>query len=258
MDPITIGSAISAVGSLLGGRAAAREQARLIAQQNEYNRPVNIRARAEEGGFNPLLFVGPGVDTQATAGVPMMGQAISNAALAVSDGMGAKAQADAYAAALEQQNQELRKALDSATLRPEVRGGFVVQPQASALPVAYGAADTWQVDPNETPAIAGFRMGAGNGGFMYDPAVSNADTNETRYGDSELASMLTGAGVLWKDLLYNAKHNPAMLDFYGNAAKGLHDVAPWNWTIKNSVFGAIPPYPPVLSDPESDYWRHQR
>lgn len=117
-----IAAGIGAVSSLIGGRKAAKEQRRAIAEQNAYNHPSAIRARAEEAGFNPLLFVGPGVGTQTALAQPVMGQAIANAGLAIANGVSDWEAQRAQATALEKQNAELRKALETATLRPKVGG----------------------------------------------------------------------------------------------------------------------------------------
>lgn len=131
-----LGAAIGAAASLFGGRKAAKEQRRAIAAQNAYNDPSAIRARAEAAGFNPLLFVGPGVGTQTALAQPVMGQAIANAGLALSSGISDWEQAKAEQTALAQQNAELRKALETATLRPKVAGvwpsGPVYTPKAPA------------------------------------------------------------------------------------------------------------------------------
>lgn len=134
--PAIVAAGISAVSSLFGGRKAAKEQARAIAAQNAYNSPSAIRARAEEAGFNPLLFVGPGVGTQTALAQPVMGQAIANAGLAIANGVSEWEEQRAQATALEKQNAELRKALETATIRPKVAGvwpsGVVAVPQTPA------------------------------------------------------------------------------------------------------------------------------
>lgn len=136
-----VAAGVSALGSLIGGRKAAKEQRRAIAEQNAYNAPSAIRARAEEAGFNPLLFVGPGVGQQTALAAPVMGQAIQNAALAAADGLSEYGKEKAYSSQLEQQNEELRKALQGATLRPKVPGIY-----GTAQPVTVGrAAPTSQV-----------------------------------------------------------------------------------------------------------------
>lgn len=66
-----IGAGIGAVGSLLGGiasghgarRAISHQyamQQKLIDSQNEYNQPINQRARLEAAGINPYLALGAG------------------------------------------------------------------------------------------------------------------------------------------------------------------------------------------------------
>lgn len=154
MDPIIGGAIVSGVASLLGGRKAAKEQRRAIAEQNAYNHPSAIRARAEEAGFNPLLFIGPGVGQQVTVAQPVMGQAIANAGLAMAQGISQHAETKAYAEKLEQQNAELRKALDSATLRPDVPGVFQAR-RSNGTPVAAGVLKAGNVSvPAVLPAAS--------------------------------------------------------------------------------------------------------
>lgn len=119
-----VAAGVSAIGSLLGGRKAAKEQRRAIAAQNAYNDPSAIRARAEKAGFNPLLFVGPGVGLQTSIEQPVMGQAIANAGLALASGMMEQAEMQAQQSAVMQQNYELRKQIEKMTLRPVVPGIF--------------------------------------------------------------------------------------------------------------------------------------
>lgn len=161
MGPIVGAALVSAASSLLGGlfgrndakKANAANQA-AIAAQNEYNKPINIRARAEEGGFNPLLFAGPGVGLQTGIAeyVPSgMGNAIANAGLALASGISDEATLDAYNSKLAEQNAELRKALETATLRPEVAG---IYGNARTGRVADDVAQVrgfFGPDPGETP-----------------------------------------------------------------------------------------------------------
>ena len=77
---------LGVAGSLLGGILGRNSERKAIAAQNDYNDPLNIRARAERAGFNPLLFVGPGVGNQmATGGSNYMGSAIADAGLMLSE-----------------------------------------------------------------------------------------------------------------------------------------------------------------------------
>lgn len=156
-----IAAGVSALGSLLGGRKAAKEQARAIAAQNAYNDPSAIRARAEKAGFNPTLFVGPGVGLQTALAAPVMGQAIQNAALAVADGFTEYGKEKAYSTQLEQQNAELRKLVQTQTLRPEVPGIYGTA-QAVSVPAVPQAVDT-----------SALSVGAGAG---FDIASSDTST----------------------------------------------------------------------------------
>lgn len=138
IPPQVIAAGIGAVSSLLGGRAASKEARRArqqqqadIAAQNLYNSPKQIRARAEEGGFNPLLFAGPGVGLQSAIPdlmQPVMGQAIANAGMQMASGLMEAAEAQAQADAVAQQNAELRKTVEKLTLRPAVPGIYSAQP----------------------------------------------------------------------------------------------------------------------------------
>lgn len=124
-----IGALIGAGASLLGGALGRRDEKKAIARQNEYNEPVNVRARAEAAGFNPLLFVGPGVGQQAvTGGSNYMGSAIADAGMLLADAVAKKKEATRVSA-LQQQNAELAAKVENLTLRPKV-GGIYAQRQA--------------------------------------------------------------------------------------------------------------------------------
>lgn len=145
MDPIIGGALISGATSLLGGlfgnKSAKKQQERQIAfarEEREYNKPINVRARAEEAGFNPLLFAGPGVG-QANAGhLPggsnnYMGSAIADIGLIAADAWKSKAAETSRIAQLEDQNKELQKRLVDQTLRAPMggmyqRGGPSIKP----------------------------------------------------------------------------------------------------------------------------------
>lgn len=141
-----VAAGVSALGSLIGGRKAAKEQARAIAAQNAYNAPSAIRQRAEEAGFNPLLFVGPGVGQQTAVAQPVMGQAIADAALSIAGGINDTAKQRAYQTALQQQNEQLRKALETATVRPKMAG-------------VYGTGGQLNVSVPDAPARSGLTFG---------------------------------------------------------------------------------------------------
>jgi len=131
MDPATIiGGATSLAGALLGrnkqvkpGDVVRQTMAGLMGQAR------GAREVGEAYGFNPLTLLGvsqplvpQAVDNSG------FGQAIANAGLAVAEGLTAENAQKAYTAKLEEQNQDLRKALDSQTLRPKVAGIFGPQP----------------------------------------------------------------------------------------------------------------------------------
>jgi len=155
--PLLGAALISGGSSLLGGLLGNRNNKKNIQAQNnfnqkqldaqnEYNSPIEIRRRAEEGGFNPMSFVGPGVGlspglSQGSPQIDMMGDAVASAGLALSDGLGKQAQLNAYNSALEQQNTELRKALDRQILRPDVG----VRPSVRPVP---------QNDPSENATFS--------------------------------------------------------------------------------------------------------
>jgi len=119
-----LGAIIGAVGGLIGAKKAAKEQARAIADQNAYNDPAAIRARAEAAGFNPLSFIGPGVGLQTSVASPVMGAAIANASLALVDGLGAVQKRQAELSRLSEQNARLQKKVDAMVVRPPVPGIF--------------------------------------------------------------------------------------------------------------------------------------
>ncbi|KAF0170916.1 MAG: hypothetical protein FD162_3366 [Rhodobacteraceae bacterium] len=122
---------IGAGASLLGGILGRNSERKAIAAQNEYNNPANIRARAEAAGFNPLLFVGPGVGNQmATGGSNYMGSAIADAGLMLSEAL-AKRQDLRKLDQLKDQNQKLNQQVTDLTIRPKFGG---IYSQREAIP----------------------------------------------------------------------------------------------------------------------------
>lgn len=120
-------SIIGAGASLLGGLFGASSEKKAIARQNEYNNPTNLRARAESAGFNPLLFVGPGVGQQtATGGSNYMGSAMADAGLIIADGLAKKAEKTSALTKLAEENKRLVDKVNNLTLRPKV-GGIYAQ-----------------------------------------------------------------------------------------------------------------------------------
>lgn len=118
-----LGSIIGVGGSLLGGLLGKKSARSAEDRQNEYNKPINIRARAEEAGFNPLLFVGPGVGNQMSPGASgHMGAAITDAAMIAANEVSGRAEEKARLEQLELQNKKLRQEVNHMTLRPRTPG----------------------------------------------------------------------------------------------------------------------------------------
>jgi|GEM_PF-3081440 len=159
MDPFIGGALISGATSLLGGlfgRSQAKSdlamQRQLINEQNEYNNPTNIRKRAEEAGFNPLSFIGPGVGLQTqTAQVNSgnyMGAAIADAGMAFAGAMADKAK---FAETkklndLEMANAKLQNQILQLTLRPKVGGVYAGRQSTPTIQAALGGGNAVSSD----------------------------------------------------------------------------------------------------------------
>lgn len=146
MDPITIGTAIKAGASIVGGllgrnKAPTAGDTKRATMAGISGQAAGARQAAEEYGFNPLTLLGVSAPIQAQAvDNSMFGQSIANAGLAIADGMTEASAQKAYLAKLEEQNADLRKALDHQTLRPKVGGIFPTSgPAASAAAAGVGA-----------------------------------------------------------------------------------------------------------------------
>lgn len=133
-------SLIGAGSSLLGGIFGRNDAAKAQAQQNAYNAPDKIRERAEKGGFNPLLFVGPGVGNQAAPRASgHMGNAIANAGLAMADGMDRNKQLQIERDRLEMDQKKLTALLEQNTIRPKSGGIYSGMAKTSAIGTGEGA-----------------------------------------------------------------------------------------------------------------------
>lgn len=120
-------------GSLLGGLFGKSSARKAQDRQNEYNSPVQVRARAEQAGFNPLLFVGPGVGQQAAPEASgHMGAAIADSSMMIANAMTGKAEEKARVDNLELQNEKLRKEINNMTLRPKTAGIYGVGVMSNA------------------------------------------------------------------------------------------------------------------------------
>ena len=175
-----IGSAIIGAGaSLLGGIFGRNSEKSAIARQNAYNDPAQIRARAEAAGFNPLLFVGPGVGQQtAVGGSNYMGQAIADAGLMAADKLSEFSAQQRLAKAMDA-NRRLSQQLTQATIRPKVGGIYARS----------------EMFPSRTVALGGRRAAsAGNNrSGVHSPASSAVPSGPDRY---DIKGQLAG---LWID-----------------------------------------------------------
>lgn len=210
---------IAAGASLLGGIFGSNSERKAIAAQNEYNNPSNVRRRAEDAGFNPLLFVGPGVGQQvATGGSNFMGSAVANAGLALADGMDKAKMMEIERSKLAMDRQRLDALLNNATIRPKVAGIYastvsaplgvgVVSPplhdqdfKSATVP----AATIWQdyitssgdvVSAPVGPDIDELVSGAAIAGLGYAKSARNLTSEDL------LKSSLKFASQVWSDAL---------------------------------------------------------
>lgn len=174
-----------AAAALFGARrdrknAIADREADLI-----YNHPLNIRARAEEAGFNPLVYLGSGQATASYSAMPPVfsqayaraGAAIDDALLSVVSGKPASEdqleqgrRRDAKVSALETVNGSLARALVKSAIRPKVPGIYGGSSAAAAI-----AGD----DPYSNPyPVSGTstRVAYGNDGSSTSmPSASDLD-----------------------------------------------------------------------------------
>lgn len=227
MDPTFISAGASLLGGLLGDRQRKKDQRyneAQIAQQNAYNAPDAIRARAEKAGFNPLLFMGPGVGLQTSAaqavGGNYLGAAIADAGMMAADAL-ARQPAKAKLNQFQQQNAKLKAQVQSLTLRPKVGGLYAERVVTPSIPKALGKADAPSAftDPRTRDATvlsdgsAGgiavpeprLDRGAGSflGGFRMEstPGWSSAQVIEDEYAD--VASWGYGLAKIASDVGHN-------------------------------------------------------
>lgn len=126
-----LGLLVGGALSLFGANKAKKDAQKATNDMNDYNNPANVRLRAEEAGFNPLLFVGPGVGQQtAPAASGQMGAAIADVGMMAAEKISGLAEQKARMQNLQLQNEKLQKELQQATLRPKSAGLY--GPVASA------------------------------------------------------------------------------------------------------------------------------
>lgn len=196
MDPFIGGALIKGATSLLGGlfgqssaRKDLRMQRQLINEQNEYNNPTNIRKRAEEGGFNPLSFIGPGVGLQTqTAQVNSgnyMGAAIADAGMAFADGMANKAKFEQAKQLndLEMANAKLQNKILQLTLRPKVEGIYAQRQSTPTIAAAVGGKHASVSDQVVSRGDTGvFSVGDAGSALSFSPSVVGSDGLLTKHG----------------------------------------------------------------------------
>lgn len=195
---------IGAGSSLLGGALSNKAERKGIAQQNAYNDPKQIRARAESAGFNPLLFIGPGVGNQtATASGAYIGSAIADAGMQIADQM-AKNKELARLEKLSAENRKLADKVQSLTIRPKVGGVYAQREQTDMIgpkplvPVRHaitgkwynldpGVADRLQLKPGSTLMVEDFEA---IGGEIYgEIAGTTAMADSLLTGDKAFGKM---------------------------------------------------------------------
>lgn len=182
MIPALIGAGASLLGGILGRKA----EKKAIAAQNAYNDPAQIRARAEAAGFNPLLFIGPGVGQQTTTGgTNFMGSAIADAGMYVADSMARKAELgrlDKLAA----ENKKLAEKVQNLTIRPKV-GGVYAQREA------YNAINSASTPTNGVRVAGDGRVDSGGANGLSP--ISTVDPVDPRR-DVEIKPVPSGPGVM--------------------------------------------------------------
>lgn len=147
MNPMILGSLISAGASLLGGNIQRNTERFVSSGDNARSHVDGIMDAASKHQINPLTLLGSvgAVGGQALGG-SSMGAAIANAGLSIADGMAKKVDFDLQAEQLRMQRDQLQKKLDQATLRPKVAG---VYQNASSVSSVVGA-DKTGVEPVST------------------------------------------------------------------------------------------------------------
>lgn len=231
MDPTFISAGASLLGGFLGDRQRKKDQRyneRMIAQQNAYNAPDQIRARAEKAGFNPLLFAGPGVGLQTSApqavGGNYLGAAIADAGMMAADAL-ARQPARQKLNQFQAENQKLKQQVQSLTLRPKVGGLYADRVVTPSIKTAVGRSGKSDAKTGLDPRIADpvnladggdggiavpeprLDRGAGIflGGNYWEsaPGWSTGQTIEDEYGD--VASWAYGIGKIAADTGHNAR-----------------------------------------------------
>lgn len=126
-------AAVSGAASLVGGALSRRDAKKATREQNAYNDPAQIRARAEAAGFNPLLWAGQGNIQGQPRASGFMGNAIANAGLAVAEGMTEQKRLDLEKTKLKMDRERLDKLIETQTIRPKVGGVYAQNVQTRSI-----------------------------------------------------------------------------------------------------------------------------
>lgn len=218
MGPALIGAGASLLGGIFGRKSAKKDAARA----QEYDKPINVRARAEEGGFNPLLWAGVGNTSAPVSSNNFLGNGIANAGMLLADGMDKKRALKLEETRLKEDRARLDKLLEKQTIRPKVGGIYSgTQPTPTNGP-RVGLTTKLAARPALSfPTAKPFEPEAGSGGVDYagnpttsistplgpiktDSRLSDAEMAETRYGD--ITQEFIGAGNLVADLVKTGQH----------------------------------------------------
>lgn len=222
MLPALIGAGASLLGGILGNRAQKKVnnqniafqrennalQQNLVREQNAYNDPAALRKRAEKAGFNPLLFVGPGVGQQmgvANTSAPQiaasnyMGAAVADAGMMIADQM-SKNRELARLEKLSAENKKLAEKVQNLTIRPKV-GGVYAQREA------YNA--------NNRPANStdGVRLSGGGGADSAGPdglrPIPSSDWIDPRR-EVEVKPVPSGSGIMKVENRFGTMYFPTI------------------------------------------------
>lgn len=267
---------ISAGASLLGGILGRNSENAAIAKQNAYNAPDQVRARAEKAGFNPLLFVGPGVGQQtATGGSNYMGQAIADAGLMMADKLSERQASQKLAKAMDA-NRRLQNQLTQATIRPKVDGIYARSEMLPSVSSALGGGHAGSSRSSSAGSMAGGSSSAMAGGpnpydqngklagiwmdgaFVQRPVgFSSGNDIENELGDTIAAEAAVGplaAAYSAKAVPIMARH-AALIEYNGRGAG--HRGLPKNWRAQVARIGnrGRAPNDIILGAPGAGYGR---
>lgn len=260
-----IGDLISGASKLIGGwmsqeSAKDAQASQLALQQNEYERQKEFAQHgiqwkisdALNAGVHPLAALGASTTSYAAQaiGAPEsghLGKALSDAGADIGRAVNATLPANARAGAATKAAEALtleRGALENELLRTQIASQSAKLNQAGGNP-AMPVDDKKYLIPGQGPTVEVTpideakkykdrpKMVIGGRRILTDPATSNVESAEDRYGDEGPAQWLMQAATAWQDLKHNINQ--------GNLTR--QDVAEWasrqlKWIDKNTkIFG---------------------